>query len=50
MSRLPMDLGAETADGRVGEALGRDHPVPMVVLGYAAAAGHVALAGEDEDE
>lgn len=46
---LPAEGGGEAEDGGVGAALRGDDPVPAVVARDAAAAGHVALAGEDED-
>lgn len=47
--RLPVEVGVEAEDGGgVGEALGGHVSVPVVVPD-AAAAGHVALAGEYED-
>lgn len=45
---VPGGGGGETEDGGVGLAFGGDDGVPFARVD-AAAAGHVALAGEDED-
>lgn len=44
----PFEIGGEAVDGGAGTALRWDDFVPVLVY-YAAPAGHVALAGENED-
>lgn len=47
MGLFPSGVGGEAEDGGMGLALVGDDPVPCALF-YAASAGHVALAGEDE--